>query len=283
MMGELGGTDEVAKYYGKMAAFAFQPISFDCSPERVLRLRLIRGCAPAQCSSARITELGIVTIFGSTRRATERKLYAAFVAKACTFPIFSSALRAAHRTPPVRDWRLKMLPHVPEIPNPSGWLPIAHVCFVGNSGKYHVGQKRNGLVKQESISFNAINCRKPAAMVSAEAGGLTRTRLQMEDQEMAVSAVVTFQVRDGRHGEQLENFKAVKRLVERAGGTFRVYRQIFGSQVNHLVAVSEYKDRNGFAKVRSDPEFSQLVERIRSNANPAADLVGGDVYEELTV
>jgi hypothetical protein len=47
--------------------------------------------------------------------------------------------------------------------------------------------------------------------------------------------------------------------------------------------VSEYKDWNGFAKVRSDPEFSQLVERIRGSANPAADLVGGDVYEELTI
>ena len=47
--------------------------------------------------------------------------------------------------------------------------------------------------------------------------------------------------------------------------------------------VSEYKDWNGFAKVRSDPEFSQLVERIRASANPAADLVGGDIYEEFTI
>ena len=100
---------------------------------------------------------------------------------------------------------------------------------------------------------------------------------------MAISAVATFHLRDGRQGEQVENLKAVKRLVERGGGTFRVHRQRFGSQVNHLVAVSEYKDWNGFAKVRSDPEFSQLVERIRGTANPAADLVGADVYEELTV
>ena len=100
---------------------------------------------------------------------------------------------------------------------------------------------------------------------------------------MAISSVVTFRVRDGREGEQVENLKAVKRLVERGGGTFRVHRQRFGSQVNHLVAVSEYKDWNSFAKVRSDPEFSQLVERIRGTANPAADLVGADVYEELTV
>ena len=79
---------------------------------------------------------------------------------------------------------------------------------------------------------------------------------------MAISAVVTFHVRDGRQGEQVENLKAVKRLVERGGGTFRVHRQLFGSQVNHLFIVSEFKDWNGFAKVRSDPEFSQLVERF---------------------
>jgi len=100
---------------------------------------------------------------------------------------------------------------------------------------------------------------------------------------MAISSVVTFHVRDGRLGEQMENLQAVKRLVERGGGTFRVHRQIFGSQVNHLAVVSEYKDWNGFAKVRSDPEFVQLVERIRGSTNPAAELVGADVYEELTI
>jgi len=81
----------------------------------------------------------------------------------------------------------------------------------------------------------------------------------------------------------MENLKAVKRLVERAGGTFRVHRQTFGAQANTLVAVSEYKDWNGIAKVRSDPEFVQMVERIRASANPAADIIGGDLYEELPV
>ncbi len=75
----------------------------------------------------------------------------------------------------------------------------------------------------------------------------------------------------------------VKRLVERAGGTFRVHRQLFGPHANTLVAVSEYKDWNGFAKLRSDSEFQQLVDRIRSSANPAADIVGGELYEELPV
>ena len=100
---------------------------------------------------------------------------------------------------------------------------------------------------------------------------------------MAISAVVTFHVRDGKHEAQVENLKGVKRLVERGGGTFLVHRQIFGSQVNRLVVVSEYKDWNSFATVRSDPEFLQLVEGIRRSSNPAADLVGADLSEELAI
>jgi hypothetical protein len=100
---------------------------------------------------------------------------------------------------------------------------------------------------------------------------------------MAVSAAITFRARDGRLGEQLENLKVIKRLVEGAGGTFRVHRQLFGAQVNTLIAVSEYKDWTVFAKVRSDSEFLKTVERIRSNANPAADIIGGELYEEIPV
>jgi hypothetical protein len=72
---------------------------------------------------------------------------------------------------------------------------------------------------------------------------------------MAISLVVTFDVRDGRQREQEENLKAVKRLGERGSGTFRNHRQLFGSQVSHLVVVSEYRDWKSFVKVRSDPEF----------------------------
>jgi hypothetical protein len=61
----------------------------------------------------------------------------------------------------------------------------------------------------------------------------------------------------------VEIIKAVKRLIERGGGSVRVHRQIFGSQANRLVVVSEYKDWNGFAQVRSDPDFSQLVVHAR--------------------
>jgi len=113
--------------------------------------------------------------------------------------------------------------------------------------------------------------------------GKNLKHIREEDTHMAVSAVLNFRPRDGRLGEQLESLKAVKRLVERAGGTFRVHRQLFGAQANTLVAVSEYKDWNAFAKLRSDSEFLQLVDRIRSSANPAADIVGGELFEELPI
>src|SRR5215469_14708649 len=98
MMRELGGTDQIAKYHRKMAALAFQPLSIDeRSPrDRPLGLRSGRRRAYTESTPARITELGIRAIFCSARRALGRQVCAALVAEACTFPIFSPALRAAH-------------------------------------------------------------------------------------------------------------------------------------------------------------------------------------------
>ena len=71
---------------------------------------------------------------------------------------------------------------------------------------------------------------------------------------MVISSLVTFHGRDGRQSEQVENLKAVKRLVER-GDTFRVHRQLFGSRSTVFAVLNEYKDWNGFVKVRSEPSF----------------------------
>lgn len=50
---------------------------------------------------------------------------------------------------------------------------------------------------------------------------------------MAISAVATFHLRDDRQSEPVENLKALKRLVEREGGTFRFHRRIFvGGKIN---------------------------------------------------
>lgn len=94
---------------------------------------------------------------------------------------------------------------------------------------------------------------------------------------MTISLVVTFQLRDGRQIEQVEN-----KGGETPRGAGKWYLQGPSSTIRKpmsLVVVREYKDWNRFVKIGFDPEFSQLV----GSANPAADLVGEDVYEELTI
>ena len=100
---------------------------------------------------------------------------------------------------------------------------------------------------------------------------------------MAVILVATFHVRPGRHGELFEALKIPKRIVERAGSTFNVRRQAFGAQPNDVVAVAQHADWAAFAKVRSDPELVQFLERQRGNNNPAADLVATAVYEDVAL
>ena len=98
---------------------------------------------------------------------------------------------------------------------------------------------------------------------------------------MAVLSVAVSRVRDGQRTQTLDALKAIKKFVERAGGTFRVSAQMYGGQAGALVSVSEFADWNGLAKFRSDPELRQLRERI--SADPPFDLVEMAVYEELTL
>ena len=98
---------------------------------------------------------------------------------------------------------------------------------------------------------------------------------------MTVVAASVFRVQPGRLGDLLENLKMVKKAVERAGGTYSVRRQIVGPQPNHVFAVAQYPDWNALAKVRSDTELRQLLERVRSNPNPAAELLTSSILEDV--
>jgi hypothetical protein len=82
---------------------------------------------------------------------------------------------------------------------------------------------------------------------------------------MAVRAVGVFHVRPGKYGQLFEALNVVKKIVERGGGTFVVSRQVFGPQPGSVVAVGRYADWAMFAKVRSDAEFEQFLERMRNN------------------
>ena len=98
---------------------------------------------------------------------------------------------------------------------------------------------------------------------------------------MTLVAASAFRVHPGRLGELLENLKMVKKAVEHAGGTYSVRRQIVGPQPNNIFAVAQYPDWNALAKVRSDAELRQLLERVRSNPNPAAELLASSILEDV--
>jgi len=100
---------------------------------------------------------------------------------------------------------------------------------------------------------------------------------------MAIMSVITVKARDGKTSEVIENFKIVKRIVERAGGKYRVVQQVYGANPRVLSAISEFSDWSAFGKVRSDPEMQQLMARIRDNANPAADPIAATVVEEIAI
>ena len=98
---------------------------------------------------------------------------------------------------------------------------------------------------------------------------------------MTVRSVVVFHPRPGKDGQLLEAIKTVKKIIERNGGTLMVTRQVIGPQPGDVVAVAQYDDWNGFGKVRSDSELQQLLERMRNNPDPPADVVASAAYEEI--
>ena len=98
---------------------------------------------------------------------------------------------------------------------------------------------------------------------------------------MTVVAVSMLRVQPGRLGEVLENLRMIKKAVERAGGTYTVRRQIVGPQPNNIFAVAQYPDWSALAKARSDTELRQLMERVRSNSNPAAELLTSSILEDV--
>jgi len=100
---------------------------------------------------------------------------------------------------------------------------------------------------------------------------------------MAVRAVAVFHVRPGKYGQLFEALNVVKKIVERGGGTFVASRQVFGPQPGSVVAVGRYADWAMFAKVRSDAEFEQFLEKMRNNPDPPADVVTSAVLEEVAI
>ena len=100
---------------------------------------------------------------------------------------------------------------------------------------------------------------------------------------MSVTAVIVFRVHPGKLNEFLENQRTAKKLIEKAGGTHSLRRQVYGAQPGHFAVVAQYPDWQGLGKVRSDPEFRQMLERVRDAANPAAEQVAASVFEDVAL
>jgi hypothetical protein len=107
---------------------------------------------------------------------------------------------------------------------------------------------------------------------------------EMEGSPMAtVRVVVNFRVKPGKEPDLLEGLRAVKKHQDRSGAGMFVVRQAFGPEAGNVAAVGQYSGWEAFAKVHSDPEFAQLLAKMRSDANPAWEALAAAVNEEVTL
>jgi len=100
---------------------------------------------------------------------------------------------------------------------------------------------------------------------------------------MAISAVTVLKVRPGKEKEIFETLKTVKKIVEHAGRTYSVSREVVGPQPNHIIAVAQYPDWSHVGKVRSDSELQKTMERVRSSSDPAAEVVTTTIFEDVAI
>jgi hypothetical protein len=100
---------------------------------------------------------------------------------------------------------------------------------------------------------------------------------------MAITVALMLKVRPGKQNELFETLRSVKKAVERAGGTYAVRREVAGPQPNNLITVAQYPDWSYLGKVRSDPEFMKVMERVRSSADPAAEAQTATIFEDVAI
>jgi len=99
----------------------------------------------------------------------------------------------------------------------------------------------------------------------------------------AVRVVVNFRMKPGKEADLFEGLRTIKKHHDRLGAGFSVVRQAFGPDAGNIVAVGQYSSWDAFAKLESDPEFTQLLQAMRSNANPPWEAVTASVNEEVAL
>jgi hypothetical protein len=99
----------------------------------------------------------------------------------------------------------------------------------------------------------------------------------------AVRVVVNFRLKPGKEADLLQAAGAVKKHVERLGGTLLVVRQVAGPESENIVAIHQYSGWDHFAKAASDREFAQLFEGIRRDTNPPWESLTVSMSEEVAL
>jgi hypothetical protein len=98
-----------------------------------------------------------------------------------------------------------------------------------------------------------------------------------------IRVVVNFRVRAGREPDLLEAGKTVKKLLDSLGVTLFIVRQVAGPETGNIIAVQQYSDWTHFAKVQSDREIAQFVERMRQDTNPPWESFTVSISEEVAL
>ena len=98
-----------------------------------------------------------------------------------------------------------------------------------------------------------------------------------------IREVVNFRLKAGKEPDLLEAAKTIKKHFDRLGVTLFVVRQVAGPESGNIIGVEQYSDWNHFAKVRSDPEIAQFLDRLRRDANPPWESFTVSISEEVAL
>jgi len=104
---------------------------------------------------------------------------------------------------------------------------------------------------------------------------------------MAVLQTSVWRVRPGKTQSFLENVAAGRKILEKLGAQTRFINQVLGTNAPSFIVVVESKDWNAYgslqSKLQTDSEWQAFLTRVVADRDPAADLVGSGLANDVEV
>jgi hypothetical protein len=101
----------------------------------------------------------------------------------------------------------------------------------------------------------------------------------------AVLAVTTVRARDGRFQDLVANLAKLRKIIERAGGKYRVVSQMYGATPTTVTTIVETASWTEFGalgeKLENDADYQAIIAEAR--ANPWGDIIARGVSTEIAV